>query len=105
MDAQGTTGPQEVARRPLRTDDEIRDSVFNAAQSMERGPRVLSTGAARGLLESMRNHYEAKLDEYQGVYLYYIDLAHKTDERIAELEAQLAAANVTIMGLDKEDEG
>jgi thioredoxin-like negative regulator of GroEL len=40
--------------------------------------------------------YEAKLDEYQAVYLYYIELAEKQGARIAELEAQLAEAKPRI---------
>lgn len=35
--------------------------------------------------------YELKLNDYQGTYLYYIDLAEKTEARIMELERQLAS--------------
>lgn len=60
---------------PLRTDDEIRDSVFNAGWTQENGLVVLQTGAARGLLEALRNRYQMKIAELE--------------TRIAELEQKV----------------
>jgi hypothetical protein len=69
---------------PLWSDEYL---VEFAAQH-SKNPSVQA--AVRGALLYMRSQYEAKLNEYQATYLYYIDLAFKTDARIAALEAQLA---------------
>lgn len=45
---------------------------------------------AHATMAQMRDEYEAKLNDYQGVYLHYVDLAEKTEARIAQLERQLA---------------
>lgn len=88
----GNTPPTPTsAAEPLVSDHDIREAANAAGKEWLLGnigvPRV-----CKKQLVMLRDQYEAKLDEYQAAFLYYIELAERNEARIAELQSQLDAA-------------
>lgn len=68
-----------------------RGRIVQRQKELMRSMPTLGAAIAQLTLD-ISDEYEAKLNDYQGTYLYYIDLAEKTEARIMELEHQLASA-------------
>lgn len=89
-----TDQPSPQPSAPLWTKQRI-DSELRMIRVSETGRRNIHFyvySDTVGLLRKMSDEYEAKLNDYQAVYLHYVELAEQTDARIIQLERELTEA-------------
>lgn len=73
-----TTPPTTSAAEPLVSDHDIHEAAIAAGKEWLLGNIVVPRVCEKQLV-ILRDDYEAKLDEYQAVYRYYIELAERNE--------------------------
>lgn len=83
------TQPQPVPLEPLWSEERI-NRLITSLLFNTHTPRAM----ARRVAYTIRDEYEAKLDEYQAVFLYYIDQADKMEAALTTARVQQQAQPV-----------
>ena len=81
-----------VSLKELWADERINALINEILSTSAHTPR----GLARRVSYTVRDDYEAKLDEYQAVILHYVVWSQEYEAKLAQLEAELDEARQTI---------